>query len=54
MTFCPLTQKDCRPDCAWSDIQVEIDDEGITEEVFCSITILAAKLVVLDDNEEVI
>lgn len=52
--FCPLTKENCRDDCAWADIAVELDEDGVTREVFCAITVLAAKLIILDEEEDIL
>lgn len=53
MWFCPLTKEECRDDCQWSDVQIELNEDGATRELCCAITILAAKLIILDDDEEI-
>lgn len=50
--FCPLLKQPCRDDCAWADITYELTDDGVDREVFCSIAIIAAKMLG-DDVEEI-
>lgn len=35
--FCPLIKSDCRRDCAWLYLDVDITDDGITETANCAI-----------------
>lgn len=51
MTFCPMTKENCRDDCAWADICYDIDSNGIDREVSCAIAIIAAKLLMEDEDE---
>lgn len=41
--WCPLSQDSCREDCAWADVEYEISDDGVSNETFCAIAILAGK-----------
>lgn len=52
--FCPLTKENCRDDCAWADIAIELDEDGATKETYCAIAVIAAKLIVMDDEEEIL
>ena len=52
MTFCPITKENCRDDCAWADILYTIEESGVDREVNCAIAVIAAKLIVLDEDDE--
>ncbi len=41
--WCPLSQDSCREDCVWADVEYEISDDGVSNETFCAIAILAGK-----------
>lgn len=35
----------------WLDIQCVLDDDGVEQEKFCAITVIAAKLCIADGDE---
>ena len=43
MGFCPLLRDECRSDCEWADIVTTLEEDGITRETFCAVTLIAAQ-----------
>lgn len=41
--FCPLTKQNCRTDCRWCYIDIEIGNDGADEVVNCAINLIAEK-----------
>ena len=40
--WCPLSNSECRDDCAWADIVVTITEDGMERDVYCAIALVAA------------
>lgn len=47
---CPLSDADCREDCAWADIVTTIDEDGMTREVLCAVAVMASAFVEDEDD----
>lgn len=41
--FCPILKDECRSDCAWADVVTTLYDDGITQETFCAVALIAAQ-----------
>lgn len=50
--LCPLLDRPCTEDCAWADVQYELNEDGVANETFCAVAIIAAKLIVMEDEED--
>lgn len=50
--LCPLLNRPCTEDCAWADVQYEINEDGVANETFCAVAVIAAKLIVMEDEDE--
>ena len=42
--WCPLSKEQCREDCGWADVVYDINDDGITRYINCSILLIAGSL----------
>ena len=51
-TLCPLLDRPCTEDCAWADVQYELTEDGVANETFCAVAIIAAQLIVTEDEDE--
>ncbi len=43
--WCPISGQPCRSDCAWLDEEYDIDDDGVTREVFCAVAVIAGRCI---------
>ena len=50
--ICPLLDRPCTDKCAWADVEYEITDDGVANETFCAVAIIAAKLIALEEGGE--
>lgn len=50
--LCPLLDRSCTEECAWADVQYEISEDGVANETFCAVAVIAAKLIVLEDEDD--
>lgn len=48
--LCPLLDRPCTEDCAWADVQYELNEDGVANETFCAVAIIAAKLIVMVED----
>lgn len=42
--WCPLSRLPCREDCAWINAIISLEDDGVSRDTYCAITMIAAKL----------
>lgn len=52
MKWCPLSQNECRDDCAWADVAYDMDDDGITKYVTCAMLLIAGGILGLEIRVE--
>lgn len=50
--FCPITKGPCRTDCNWIYSEIEITEDGITEENECAVNMVVNALLELEYIDE--
>ena len=49
-SWCPLSGKPCRTDCAWALVEYEMDWEGIGRSVFCVMALIGGHIINLSEE----
>lgn len=48
--WCPMSGGNCRSNCAWADVTVEIDEDGIDRRIYCAVTLFVANALNVDED----
>lgn len=46
--FCPITRDKCKDDCAWAILSYDMNDDGITRYLDCSIKAIGQTMLKFD------